>query len=174
MFTGIRALCSGEACFRRRAMTEQISKLKPGPSLLGGYVHLMALWTAIAMVLSNPICSRTQGTASQVNGTVMDGSGAIIVGATVTVTNSATGVAYHAATDNLGAYHVTDLPPGTYTMEVSKSGFATQHIRIFTLIVDQLFRQNITLAVGQAEQTVSVSAAALLLDTETSHDQQLI
>jgi len=59
-------------------------------------------------------------------------------------------------------------------MDVTKTGFATQHIQPFTLIVGQLFQQNITLAVGQTEQTVSVSAAALLLNTEASHDEQLI
>ena len=92
----------------------------------------------------------------------------------MSVTNIATGVVYHAQTDNLGSYHVTDLPPGTYTMDVFKSGFARQRVQPFTLIVGQLFQDNITLAVGQTEQTVSVNAADLLLNTESSHDEQLI
>jgi hypothetical protein len=112
--------------------------------------------------------------SSQVNGTVTDASGALVVGASVSITNVATGVAYHAQTDNLGSYHVTDLPPGTYTMDVTKSGFAEQRIQPFTLIVGQLFQENIALAVGQTQQTVSVNAANLLLNTESSHDEQLI
>jgi hypothetical protein len=136
----------------------------------------VAFLAAILIVcISGSICGRAQSTTTgQVNGSVTDKTGAVVLGANVTITNSATGIVYHAVTDELGAYHVPDLPPGRYTMNVAKSGFATQHIQAFTLIVGQLFQQNITLAVGQTEQTVSVNAAALLMNTESSHDQQLI
>ena len=113
-------------------------------------------------------------TTSQVNGTVTDQSGAVVPGASVTITNSATNIEFRAVTDGLGAYHVTDLPPGTYTMDVVMAGFAPQHIQAFTLVVGQVFQHNITLAIGRAEQTVSVGAGSLLLNTESSHDQQLI
>jgi len=130
---------------------------------------------ALILALILPFAAHAQNTvSSQVNGTVTDSSGAIIITADVTVTNTATGVAYHAVTDNLGNYHATNLPPGTYTMDVVKTGFAKQHIKPFTLIVGQLFQENIVLAVGQTEQTVSVDASALLLNTESSHDEQLI
>ncbi|MFZ0631798.1 MAG: TonB-dependent receptor [Acidobacteriaceae bacterium] len=126
-------------------------------------------------MLSISFSARAQNiVSSQVNGTVTDASGALVVGAGVSVTNVATGVVYHAQTDNLGSYHVTDLPPGTYTMDVFKSGFTRQRVQPFALIVGQLFQDNITLAVGQTEQTVSVNAADLLLNTESSHDEQLI
>jgi Carboxypeptidase regulatory-like domain len=139
------------------------------------YLKMAAFGLGLAIVLSITICGRAQSnTTSQVNGTVTDKTGAVVPGASVTITNTATGVVDKRVTDDLGAYHVPDLQPGTYTMDVAKTGFATQHIQAFTLIVGQLFQQNITLAVGQAEQTVSVSAAALLLNTESSHDQQLI
>jgi Carboxypeptidase regulatory-like domain len=129
--------------------------------------------TLVALVFCT-LTGHAQTTTSQVNGTVTDSTGAIVIGASITVTNTATGLAYHSITDNLGAYHVTDLPPGSYTMDVTKAGFATERIQPFTLIVGQLFSQNITLEIGQAVQTVSVNAAALLLNTETSHDEQLI
>jgi hypothetical protein len=135
---------------------------------------LLVLLTICAFVLLNPLCGNAQGTTGQINGTVTDSSGAIVVGANVTATNSATGLIYRAVSDGLGTYHLTNLPPGSYTMEVTKSQFATQHVQPFTLIVGQVFQQNIALAVGQTEQTVSVSAASLLLDTEVSHDEQLI
>lgn len=138
-------------------------------------VKIVAFGAALAIVLSSPLCGRAQSiTTGQINGTVTDKTGAVVSGASVTVTNAATGVASHVVTDDTGSYHVPDLLPGRYTMDVSKAGFATQHIQAFTLIVGQIFQQNITLAVGQTEQTVSVSAAALLLNTESSHDEQLI
>jgi hypothetical protein len=147
-----------------------------GKSFRGGCARgLVTFLAALAMFFCSTTCGRAQGiTTSQINGTVTDNTGAVVPGASVTISNSATGIVYHAVADGLGAYHVTDLLPGTYTMEVAKAGFATQRIQPFTLIVGQIFQQNITLAVGQAEQTVSVSAAALLLNTESSHDEQLI
>ncbi|MGB6871451.1 MAG: TonB-dependent receptor [Acidobacteriaceae bacterium] len=135
----------------------------------------LAFGAALVLMLSISFSARAQNiVSSQVNGTVTDASGALVVGAGVSVTNVATGVVYHAQTDNLGSYHVTDLPPGTYTMDVFKSGFTRQRVQPFALIVGQLFQDNITLAVGQTEQTVSVNAADLLLNTESSHDEQLI
>jgi len=130
---------------------------------------------ALVFFLLSALSAGAQSTVSgQINGTVADTTGALVVGASVNVTNTATGVVYRAETDSSGNYHVTDLPPGTYTMEVSKTGFATQRVQAITLIVGQLLQQNIALAVGQAEQTVSVNASALLLNTEASHDEQLI
>jgi Carboxypeptidase regulatory-like domain len=117
---------------------------------------------------------RAQSTTSAVSGSVTDSTGAIVIGASVVVTNAATGVAYSATTDNLGAYHVTQLPPGSYTLTVSKTGFETQNTVPFTLFVDQKFEQSITLGVGGTTQSVSVSADALLLDTQTSNQGQVI
>ncbi len=133
-------------------------------------VCMFALFTVFAMCA---MVSRAQ-TTSAINGTVTDSSGAIVVGASVKVVNSATGIAYNATTDGLGAFHVTQLPPGLYTMSVTRSGFETQNLKAFQLYVDQHLEQNITLQVGQAIQTVSVSASALLLDTESSNSGQLI
>ncbi|HTB98443.1 MAG TPA: TonB-dependent receptor [Terracidiphilus sp.] len=150
-------------------MNPNIGKVRTLQSLLAKQM------IAFLVLAFCPAIGRAQTTtSSQINGSVTDSSGAVVIGASVTVTNSSTGVTYRMATDNLGAYHVTDLLPGKYTMEVAKSGFATQHINAFTLIVGQIFQQNIALAVGQSEQTVSVNAAALLLNTESSHDEQLI
>src|ERR1700722_4380479 len=129
---------------------------------------------ALAIFLFSSMFSRAQSTTSAVNGTVTDATGAIVVAADVQVTNAATGVAYSATSDNLGAYHVTQLPPGTYTMTISKTGFQTQNIQPFKLVVDQQFAQNIVLAVGQTTESISVSADALLIDTQTSNQGQVI
>jgi outer membrane receptor protein involved in Fe transport len=129
---------------------------------------------ALVILLFSSTFGRAQSTTSAVTGTVTDTTGAIVVGAEVLVTNSATGVVYSATSDNLGAYHVTQLPPGTYTMSISKTGFQTQNIQPFQLVVDQQFSQNIVLAVGQTTESISVSADALLIDTQTSNQGQVI
>jgi hypothetical protein len=156
-------------------MKHSLRERSSRPNFVERSSRRLAFGAALILMLSISFSVRAQNiVSSQVNGTVTDASGAIVVGASVTVTNVATGVTYRAQTDNLGSYHVTDLPPGTYTMDVSKSGFAEQRVQPFTLIVGQLFQDNITLAVGQTQQTVSVNAANLLLNTESSHDEQLI
>ena len=156
-------------------MKQRFWQWKSWQSLLSGHLRRVAFAVSLAVaIISSPSLGYAQVTTGQVNGVVTDSSGAIVIGASVTISNTATGIVYHAITDSLGAYHITNLPPGSYTMDVAKTGFATQHIQAFTLIVGQLFQQNIALAVGQAEQTVQVNSAALLLDTEASHDEQLI
>jgi hypothetical protein len=154
-------------------MKRQIRERSSRPNSVERSARRLALVAALTLFISFSACAQSI-ISGQVNGTVTDSSGALVVGASVSVTNTATGVVYHAATDNLGSYHVSDLPPGTYTMDVVKTGFATKRIQGFTLIVGQLFQQNIALAVGQSVQTVSVNAASLLLNTESSHDEQLI
>jgi len=131
-------------------------------------------WLAFVFSVLLVANSRAQITTSAVNGTVTDGTGAVVPGASISVVNTATGVEYRATTDGQGAFHVTQLPPGSYTLQVSKTGFQTQNIQAFKLFVDQQFQQNITLAVGQTTQTVSVSAASLLLDTQASNQEQVI
>lgn len=128
----------------------------------------------LAVIILCSVAGRAQSTTSAVNGTVTDSTGAVVVGASVSVLNTATSIAYHTTSDSLGSYHVTQLPPGSYTMEVVKAGFETQKIQPFKLFVDQQFQQSITLSVGTTVQTVSVSSAALLLDTETSNQGQVI
>lgn len=155
-------------------MQQRTGQVKALQSFLGGDMRRITFVVTLAVIIVSSMIGRAQTTSSQVNGTVTDSTGAIVVGASVTMANTATGLVYHAMADNLGMYHITDLPPGSYTMDVTKAGFATQHVQAFTLVVDQQFQQNISLAVGQAIQTVSVNAAALLLDTEASSEQQLI
>src|ERR1051326_7694060 len=67
---------------------------------------------------------RAQETGGQLNGTVTDGSGAVVAGAAVTVTNKATGRAYTAKTAADGRYLAPDLAPGHYLVRFDAAGFA--------------------------------------------------
>ena len=130
----------------------------------------------IAVLLLAPLVSLPAGaqTTSGIFGTVTDVSGAVVPAASVTITNTATGIKYNTTTSPQGTYRVEQLPPGSYTMEVVSTGFDTQDLQSFTLLVDQRSQQNITLAVGRATQTVSVSAASLLIETDNSNQGQVI
>lgn len=155
-------------------MRKQKVSLKFPRGVWSKATRILTLTTAALAVLLSITPGRAQSTTSAVNGTVTDSTGAVVTGANITITNSATGVAYSATTDNLGTYHVTQLPPGTYTLTVTKTGFETKNINSFDLVVDQQFQQNLVLAVGQATESVSVSADALLIDTQTSNQGQVI
>ena len=113
-------------------------------------------------------------TTSAISGTVTDGTGASVVSASITATNTGTGLEYHGVTDGSGSYHITQLPPGTYSMKIVSTGFSTQELQPFPLLVAQQSEQNITLAVGKETQSVSVSAASLLIETESSNQGQVI
>ncbi len=135
-----------------------------------GWIRAAVAITVLAMMVLPTVAQTTSG----IVGTVADVSGARVPGATITATNTATGVKYHSASDAQGSYRITQLPPGSYTMEVVSTGFETQELQPFTLLVAQQSQQNIALAVGKATQTVSVSAASLLIDPETSTQSQVI
>jgi len=155
-------------------MYRRIGQIQPLGNFSERWMRALAIAAALIVVLFAPIAGDAQSTTGSISGTVTDSSGAIVVGASITVVNTATGVTYHTTSDSLGSYRVTQLPPGSYTMEVTSSGFETQNLQAFKLYVDQKLQQNLTLAVGKATQSVSVSAAALLIDTETNNQGQVI
>lgn len=108
---------------------------------------------------------RAQTVTGNISGTVTDPSGAVVVGATVTAHNMATGVDTTVTTNDAGLYVVRFLPIGQYQVTVQASGFGTQTIPVFSLEIGQIAKFNVTLQAGSTAQTVEVSAAAPILNT---------
>jgi hypothetical protein len=98
------------------------------------------------------------------NGTVTDPNGAVVPGATVTVTNTGTNVQHVTKTNDTGFYNVGALTPGVYSISASKSGFTIAQEPNLTLQVDQVATLNIALAVGSEKQTVEVTTTAVALE----------
>ena len=101
-------------------------------------------------------------------GTVNDPQGAVIPGATVTLVNKDTNSTMVATSDGSGIYTFNGLPPAPYRLTVEQSGFKTQVLENVQIIPEQLNSLNLQLEVGGTDQTVSVSATAEALDTETA------
>ncbi|WP_182278056.1 carboxypeptidase regulatory-like domain-containing protein [Granulicella sp. 5B5] len=102
-------------------------------------------------------------------GTVQDSSHAVVPGTTVLVKNSQTGYTRMVTADTAGAYTVSQLPIGNYTITASESGFATTVLSNLALSLDQYLRVDITLSVGAVQNTVDVSSDTVsLVDTHTS------
>lgn len=81
--------------------------------------------SALALAVLLPADLSAQITRGAILGTVRDTSGAVIPGATVTVTNQATNITRETFTDELGFYRVPALDPGVYTVKAELAGFQT-------------------------------------------------
>ncbi len=114
-----------------------------------------------------PAAHAQTGTAS-VTGLVVDDTGAAVPGATVTATNQATNVEYVAVTNNAGNYTITPLTVGTYVIKAELSGFRTAATAPIALEARQVARLDFKMSVGAIAETVEVSGAAPILQTETS------
>ena len=86
----------------------------------------IGLFTALLCVLL-PFGAQAQFDNGSIVGTVRDASGAVIAGATVTVTNTATGIVNTATSQNSGDYEVPNLRVGDYNVTISHAGFADAH-----------------------------------------------
>lgn len=115
-----------------------------------------------------------QETRSTILGRVSDQSGAVIAGASVTAANTATGVTANATTNATGDFLIPFLIPGPYTLTVEAAGFKTWvRTPIETRVNDRL-TIDIALEVGQASESVHVTAETALLDTSTGSMGQVI
>ncbi|MGZ7090243.1 MAG: TonB-dependent receptor domain-containing protein [Candidatus Angelobacter sp.] len=106
-------------------------------------------------------------TTASIQGTVSDQSGAAVVGAKVTVKNTALGIERTTQTSSTGSYEVPALPPGTYSVQVQIAGFETQLAKDLVLQVSQNSVQNFGLKVASTSEVVTVEAAAPVIETTT-------
>ncbi len=104
-----------------------------------------------------------QATTS-LRGTVTDPSGAAIPNATVQLTNAGTNIARSTTTDAQGAYVFPDVLPGNYSLDVAATGFAKYHQTALKLLVNLPATANVTMKVGTAEETVTVTEQAPIIN----------
>ena len=95
---------------------------------------------------------------ASLQGTVADKSGAVVSGATVTVTNQATGVSRNTVTGEAGFYRITGLPPGKYTVTVDAPSFKKSSTPDVDVVAEAVNGANVTLETGSASETVTVTA----------------
>ena len=106
---------------------------------------------------------------ASIQGLISDPQGAVVSGATVILTNKETNISQTATSNDAGVYNFFALPPSRYSISAEKAGFKKKVLQDVTVIAEQSNAVNITLDLGQASETVNVSAdAAPLIDTETA------
>ena len=119
-------------------------------------------------------CAWAQEVTASITGTVTDPSGAAVAGATVTATSVERGLTYPAVTNESGLYRMAQLPVGSYSLKVEKQGFAASSHPAFVLTLNQVARVDIAMKVGQASETVEVTGAAPVMETDTTQVDTII
>jgi hypothetical protein len=122
---------------------------------------------AVYSVLLLSTVALAQRDLGTITGTVVDAQGAGVPNAQVTITNEATGVSYDTVTTDAGAYTRPAVNPGSYTVKVTAPGFQVAEQKGVVVNPGAPVSVNLTLAVGNASQTIEVTAAAPLLQTES-------
>src|SRR5262249_52312350 len=111
---------------------------------------------------------------AEVLGTVRDASGASVPGARITLTNLDTGIQATTISDEIGNYDFFSVKVGRYAITVQSSGFAPATITDVTASVNARQRVDVNLQVTGVAQTVEVSSAATVLETDSSEHGQVI
>jgi hypothetical protein len=122
-------------------------------------------WFAFLLcALVSPLLLWSQTGLTSLRGTVTDSSGALLAGAEVSLENQATGFHLAHSTDQNGAYEFPQIPPGTYTISLTKAGFGKQ-VKRAELLVSQPATINFALSVQAITETVEVSDIAQTINT---------
>ena len=134
-------------------------------------------WTCFVNVALIAVmgCAAAWGQATaQISGTVTDQSGAVLPGAEITATQTETGLARNAISNETGSYVLPNLALGPYRLEVSLPGFRTYARTGIVLQVNSTPVINAVLEVGQVAETVEVQANAAMVETRSVGIAQII
>ena len=128
-------------------------------------LHVIVFSAFVVLLTGAPAWA--QATA-ELSGRVTDESDAVLPGVTVTATQTDTGFSRTVVTDDAGTWVMPNLPTGPYRLEVSLQGFRTYVQTGIVLQVDARPTINAALGVGNIEETVSVEAAAPIVDVRSA------
>ena len=131
----------------------------------GGRLLLLSILALVAALV--PL-GRTQEVTGAITGKVSDPSGAAVPSASVTARDVDRGTTFKAETNEDGVYMLPRLPVGNYEVRVEVSGFQTALRPAFNLVLNQTARVDFALTLGQVSQTLEVTTATPLLQTENT------
>src|SRR5213083_1000967 len=134
----------------------------------------MSTWQRVLPIVVLPALMLGQSFTASVRGVVTDASHSAIPDAKVTVTDVDRNASHKVTTDASGRYVFTALPPGNYSLDVDASGFSKYSRGAFPLQVQQQATIDVELSVGAIATSVSVEAAATLLNTTSATLGQVV
>ncbi|MBI3646371.1 MAG: TonB-dependent receptor [Acidobacteriales bacterium] len=130
--------------------------------------HVLRCAMLLSLVLLLSASMMAQYGAS-IQGTISDKSGAVVPGATITVTNQATGVSRSTVAGDTGFYRVSALIPGVYTVEVTSGHFKKSTAKEVQVVAESVRGLNVTLEPGGVMETVTVTVTAAGAETENAN-----
>jgi hypothetical protein len=126
----------------------------------------------LALLLFVPTLAHAQASLA---GTVRDSSGAVLPGVTVEAASSALIEKVRSAvTDGSGQYRITELPPGSYTLTFSLSGFSSVRREMVSVSGSGVIPVNADLRVGALTETITVTGESPLVDTQTTRREVVV
>src|SRR6185369_340527 len=144
-------------CQRRRS--PMFSFLRGNPSILA----------VVVMLLAFGALAHAQTITGSISGAVMDQTGGMIPGATVTLTSEKTGQSRSSTTNSEGRFNFAALQPGTYAVKIERQGFQTLEQRGVILSANEnLALGDLKLQPGQVSETVSVTSEGAIVERESS------
>ncbi|HSB10942.1 MAG TPA: carboxypeptidase regulatory-like domain-containing protein [Blastocatellia bacterium] len=111
---------------------------------------------------------------SELRGQITDQNGAVVAGATITLTDAARGTTRTVQSDENGLYVFLSLPPGTYSMKVEAAGFAAQTYGEVHLDVGQIGNVPVSLRVGDVKLEVEIAAGGQVVEVERTQQSSVI
>jgi Carboxypeptidase regulatory-like domain len=130
--------------------------------------HTVALTTSAALLVLAGLPAYSQTTFATITGTVVDPSGAVMVGTNITATNRNTKVRTTAQSNRAGNYTMDTLKEGSYDVNAAAPGFKTFVVENVILGSRDERRLDIKMEVGSTDTQVEVSGGATLIETETA------
>jgi hypothetical protein len=129
--------------------------------------HRTGLYCTVLFLflLAGALCAF--GQEATIVGTITDPSGAAVAGATVTLTDHETGQAHRIITGTQGDYVAPDIHIGHYTVRVEAKGFKSSERKDIVLQVGDRIRADFQMQIGQAQETITVEANAVAVQTDT-------
>ncbi len=129
---------------------------------------LAGMFLSSFLLLLMPLVVLAQTERGSISGVVTDSTGAVVPGATVTITNLATKSSQTLTTNDQGLYEAPFMLPATYKVTASAPGFSTSVVNEVILNVGQRARVDVALTPGDVSAQIDVVEMASLLQTETA------
>jgi hypothetical protein len=137
---------------------------------------IVLMLTAVFVLLAGfgGVVLQAQDGNAQLSGLVADNTGAMLPGASITATNTATNVTYTATADGAGSYLLPELLPGPYKLTVTAKGFGVQTQSGLILHTGDHLSRNFSLKPGAVEMTVVVSSAQALISSDQANSSDVL
>src|SRR5437870_9075673 len=142
-------------------------------SFASEWLKLVGIGLRVNLETALTALSQTQITTGTIQGTVTDANGAIVPGANVEIKNLDTNLLRTLTTDDGGRFVALALPPGPYSVTVSKQGFATAVAERLDLTIGQALNLPVAMKISQVEERVTITAAPTIDTVKTESSSTL-